>query len=359
MAAFTRAGDYYDAPRHLSNAQAQVRQRDTGYRQGVAALARQDWIGAYRAFSETLTIQPTYSDTRQLYSLAREQALAATLAGTVYRQATGGQPGLYLTRPAGGPAIYLPGSDGQSRIIGSNPALDRLAYDGPPGSGPPGAAPAPRQIWLAGPDNPQPVALPAAFGEAGTVVPARQGAWRLRFGEAPLAWSNYGGLPLGAQLWAASWIRELDYYDAGHNSMNARPLGDAVVWFGSVPPNGLLLGVYGHDEAGGRQTQLVLLLTPDQPAPQVLTTVSGVVYWAAISPDGSTLAYTVGTGATGPLDSLVLAWRDLRTPTLPQPPLTTVLLSGFQPLAGLIADWVPDPAPRACWCARSRDRPSH
>ena len=226
-AAFGRLGSYRDAPARAGAAQVLLRRRDAAYPAGSAAVARRDWLTAYRAFSETLTIQPAYSDTQRLYTAAGAQAVAAALAGTVYRQANGAASGLYLTGAGGGPPVRLPGSDAQSGVGGYNAALGRLIYDGPRPAGPPPAGPAPtpppgaflrptRQFWMAGPADRTPIALPAAFGRWGWLVPARQGAWWLGATDPPDGGPRAGNLPSGVQAALATgfWVGAVDYYNA-------------------------------------------------------------------------------------------------------------------------------------------------
>lgn len=350
-AAFGQLGDYYDAPTRLATARTQIQQRDASYRRGVAATARQEWLEAYRAFSETLTIQPTYSDTHALYSQASTRAVAAALAGTVYRQATGAHPGLYLTGPEGGPAVYLPGSDAQSQLVGSNSVLGRVIYDGPrPGTLPrPGPPPPPgqtpaldadRQLWLAGPDAHAPVALPPEDGPVGLWVPTRQGAWAVGLGETADWWEQAVTLPPGAAaaLRYGLWVSFLHYFDASTGTTTSRtPIGTALV-LGGAPPDGLLLGIYDLS-AAVHQTQIVVV-TPEQATPQVLTTVAGVVYWAQLNSAGDALAYVYGAnGPTRAVSSLNLAWIDLSSPPRPPQPLVTVALSSDQPLNSLQATW--------------------
>jgi hypothetical protein len=153
-------------------------------------------------------------------------------------------------------------------------------------------------------------------------------------------WEPYVTLPTAAAtaLRYGLWVSFLHYLDAATGTVTSRtPIGAALV-LGEAPPDGLLLGIY--DLSGAvHQTQIVRII-PDQAAPQVLTTVAGVVYWAQLNPAGDALAY--GYGANGPartVSSLNLAWIDLGPPARPPQPLITLALAGDQPLNSLQATW--------------------
>lgn len=354
-AAFGRLGDYRDAARQATEAQAQVQRRNTSYQAGVAAGDRQEWLAAYRALSQTLAIQPGYRDSATRYEQARRQATTAALTGTLTFQTTGPAPGWYVA--GADPAHQLPGTDARSQIWATNPVAGRIIYDGPtPGSPPntsnfPGPAPGQllwpgRQLWLAGlaPGDPPAVVLPPSLGLWGVLRPAPGGVWWYTSDNVTSRWASYGDLPGPVEARPNFWLSRLRYYDAATGTLTDRlPPGDVTVLDYQPATGGLLLGIYDLAAPDARQTRLVRL-APDGSS-VVVAEVPGLILQAGLRPDGMALFYVVATGTTNPARSLDLVWRDLRAPAPPRT-LDVLALAGFQPLAGIQAVWVPGPAPR-------------
>lgn len=165
--AFAGAGPYLDAPRQQADAATQAARRTDLLRQ--AGLAPSPGA-AWHALTEAAAIEPDYLGLADRVAVARQTLFQQGVVGTVVLQAGGARPGLYLLTE-GGP-VYLPGSDGQSRVRGRAPTGQAFLYDRAPGVAP-GACLLPcasdrRQVVLARPGPTGPPATQVVGGDLPT-----------------------------------------------------------------------------------------------------------------------------------------------------------------------------------------------
>ena len=317
-ALFGGLGDYRDAPRRRDEVAATLARRDARYQAGQDALRAAAWLTAYRAFSDTLAIQPDYRDTPALLDQAAQQAGQAALTQALYRRVRDGAPGLYLRQAPGAADLLLPGSDGRSRVRLA--AGGRVIYDGPIAGVPTGPdvpstgqrpLPPDRQLLLADLEQQAaPQVLPRQAGRGGQIVPAATGLW-------------WYAAPRSDQASPAGWNVPIDgvalgllaYYPfpAGPTiEVIADPANDYV--FAADPAQGRLL-IGQHDPPGTPHPQTGFYLAgPAGAFLQPLTRVTGIVQAARLSADGQYLLYVALIDPGADTAQIELRTLDLRAP---------------------------------------------
>ena len=349
-AAFARLGDYRDARRRATEAATLVQRRDTSYQAAQQAWADTDLIAAYRAFSETLAIEPDYRDAPALFAQAGHALVQAALANTVYRRVSGGTPGLYVRRTATDPEWRLPGSDGQSRIWSAT-ADGRIVYDGAEGPAPPYPLPpgddgkrrlaAGRQLRLADPaTQAAPKLVPRTFGLGGAMVVARDGVWW--YDPTAVGSATAYGFPV-----EGTPLRLLIYYDLDTRRATEAALAPDTYFLLDADCAGgrLLIGHYSRIDGTAPRTQLYLA-GPTGRTLQPLAGVAGLVTTAQLSPDGHYALYSaVIPTALADIAKLELVALDLAQPAHPAQRLAQMQANPQHLYQSLLGRFVPGPGP--------------
>lgn len=135
-AAFTRAGDFQDAPERAQDAATTIAERDRQYVAAQDALRRHDPLRVLAALRAVDQLQSDYRDTPRLLEQVTPEVYRAALNGTVTLRPKADPPGLYTYQPAGrgapGGWLWLPNSNRSSRVrVGDETGT--VIYDGTAG----------------------------------------------------------------------------------------------------------------------------------------------------------------------------------------------------------------------------------
>ena len=354
---FAQVPGYLDADQRRAAIAETIRQRNTLYAAGSAAVRQADWITAYRTLSATLALQPGYRDSASLFAYTGGKLTGSALAGTVYRQVIGPTPGLFLRRDGGD--LRLPGSDAGSRVWLISPDLGRIIYDGPlsraaspsaAGAPASGALPPDRQLLLltvgktAGQAPATPVVLPHRFGESGRMVATAGGVWWYEL------MAVDPDLPAFVRIGivTAHALQHLVFFDPASGRTTETPRGGGTDYLLDVDlARGRLLLAHFTDPAGPAP-QTDLLYAGAAPGPPVAVQhLAGLVPSAWLSRDQNLLVYTLlNPGPAAAVQRIALRLHDLSRPVSAAPAdreLRRMDATGVDGTAGLIGVLVPGP----------------
>jgi len=125
---FSTIPDYKDAGSRAHDLALKIALRDEQYRQGTASGDSGDWITAYNAIQQVVSIQPGYKDSQFRLGQAQQNIYTQAFSGTVVSRTYASPPGLYYRQ--GDKWVWLQGSDAVSQVRGTGPP-GHLVYDMP------------------------------------------------------------------------------------------------------------------------------------------------------------------------------------------------------------------------------------
>ncbi|MGI8587632.1 MAG: hypothetical protein ACR2M0_08105 [Chloroflexia bacterium] len=309
---FTDAAGFSDAPALVLSATTQLGRLEDGYRRMTAATQAGDLLGAWQQARAVAGIQPDYRDIATRLDAAHRALFTQGLAGVVYLQTSGPQPGLHVIRPNGSPA-YLPGTDRRSRVHTVAPDGRSFLYDVRLASGQ-------RRLAVAGlRDGPPPAfaALPASFD------PQAEGLFTA-----------------GGEIWASSGGgRTEELYDPALATVAAKlRIPDGAVVLGASPDgSGLLLARSVPGATGAFSTTLILAAHEGAPLPAFA--LPGFLLTGDLSPDGRYA--TVLTEEAGAAITRTLYLIDLAAPRRPPQELDRIAWQGITSAAQMRTTWLP------------------
>ncbi len=311
--AFSAAASYQDALGRRDNAARQVQTLTDGYTRLQTLEQAGDWLAVWQLAQTLLQVQPDYRDVAALRTAAYSHLFEAGLAGTIYLQAHGPDPGLYQIA-ADGTAHRLPGSTAESRVLAVAPDNAHFLY----AAASPGASATARPDRLAvGTTGITGTArlLPPTFDAQGSYWMTRDGVW-------------------GTDAKDALWFTRLGAPDQGGGLV----LTGASQVVGADPTSDALIIAVSGTPGAGQVTRLVRSETghADIPFPAV----AGFFLTGTISPDGRYCALLAEEVDTGISRTLYLV--DLQDPTATPRLIDRIAWQGVVLAARARATFTPD-----------------